>query len=284
MTYCEAFAMKVHPKNLILELLLALDNKPLAARDAVAACALFGISENSLRVTLTRLSAAQLIAAAGRGAYVLGPQATDLAAEVASWRTLQARLGPWHGGYIAVHCGALGRSDRMALRRRERALEMLGFKALERGLFVRPDNLLPGIDDVRQRLYKLGLDSQAPVFLLSGLDAARQTQACKLWDGKALNQTYTRQSAQLDAWLQRATTLPLPVAAKESFLLGGKAIHELVFDPLLPEPLVDGSQRHAFLQTVLHFDAMGRAIWNRFFASLAETSTPVPVHLSLSPC
>ncbi len=265
--------MKVNPKNLILELLLAVGEKPMTAREAILACALFGISENSLRVTLTRLTAANLIVMVGRGAYRLGPAATDLADEVATWRTVETRLGPWHGGYFGVHCGALGRSDRMALQRRERALQMLGFRPLERGLYIRPDNLIPGIDDVRQRLYKLGLDREASVFLISGLDAERESQAQHLWDNDALAPTYARLRVQLEAWMASAQQLPLETAARDAFLVGGSAIHQLVFDPLLPEPFIDAAQRHAFIQAVQRFDETGRAIWIRLFDSYAEASS-----------
>ena len=41
--------MKPKPRGLILDLLLAADPEPLSARDAVTACALFGISDNSAR-------------------------------------------------------------------------------------------------------------------------------------------------------------------------------------------------------------------------------------------
>ena len=128
--------MKVNPKNLVLDLMLATGDKPMTARDAILAGSLFHMSENSLRVTLARLSAAGLIEAAERGAYRLGPAATDLAGEVATWRTMESRLRAWQGSHIVVHCGALGRSDRAAPQRRERALQMMGLRLLERGLYI----------------------------------------------------------------------------------------------------------------------------------------------------
>ncbi len=270
--------MKANPKNLILDLMLAAGDKPLSARDAILAGALFQISDNSLRVTLARLSAAGLIETAERGAYRLGPAATDLAGEVASWRTLESRLRTWQGSYIVVHCGALGRHDRAAPQRRERALQMMGFRLLERGLYIRPDNIESDLDAVRQHLYKLGLDHEAAVFRASGLDPARESIVRQLWDGQALTQSYRHLRVELEQWLIGAEQLPLDAAARESFLLGGKAIHHLVFDPLLPEPFVDSQARHVFIQTVHHFDATGRAIWARFFASVAETPSPFPAN------
>lgn len=267
---------KVNPKSLILELLLAVGDKPMTAREAIQACALFKISENSLRVTLARLSATGLIEAAGRGAYRLGPAATDLAGDVATWRMAEARLRPWAGGYIVVHSGALSRSNRVALQRRERALQMLGFRAFERGLHIRPDNIEHSVDDVRQRLYKLGLDREAAVFLAGDFDAAREAVVRQLWDGSALTRSYQQLHTQLESWLVGADQLALDVATRESFFLGGGAIRQLVFDPLLPEPFVDAGARHAFIQTVHRFDEAGRAIWNRFFASIADTPAPLP--------
>ena len=269
-------SMKVNPKNLILDLMLAVGDKPMTARNAILACSLFRISENSLRVTLARLSAAGLIEMVGRGAYRLGPAARDLAGEVATWRSAETRLRPWRGGYIVVHSGALGRSDRMALQRCERALQMQGFRPFERGLHIRPNNIEPHIDDVRERLYKLGLDREAAVFLADGLDPAREARVHQLWDGAALTQTYRQLRVQLEDWLAGANGLALEAAARESFFLGGSAIRQLVFDPLLPEPFIDAAERHAFIQTVHRFDEAGRAIWNRFFASIAETPPPLP--------
>lgn len=258
--------MKVNPKNLILELLLAVGEKPLTARNAIQACALFSISENSLRVTLTRLLTAGLIELVGRGAYRLGPAAKDLALDVATWRMAEDRIRPWLGGYVVVHTGNLPRSDRAGLRRRDRALQMMGFRPLERALHIRPDNIDRDIGAVRERLYALGLDREAAVFLASGMDSEREAAVRCLWDAKALTQSYRQLRPALDAWLQGAKQIPLEDAARESFLIGGDAIRQLVFDPLLPAPFIDTAERHAFIQSVRRFDEAGQAVWNQFFA------------------
>ena len=63
------------PKSLILNLMRAAEGRPVTAADAVTSAALFGIRENSVRVTLVRLAAAGMIESAGRGTYKLGPDA-----------------------------------------------------------------------------------------------------------------------------------------------------------------------------------------------------------------
>lgn len=255
--------MKPNPRHLVLNLLQAAEGDPLTARDAIASCALFGIRENSVRVALARLAGAGLIAAAGRGAYRLGPNAAGLSAEVATWRTAEARVHEWNGNWIAVHVGGLGRSDRVALRARDRALELLGLRELDRGLYVRPDNLVGGVDAVRSRLHKLGLDAGAAVFVASGFDAGREARARALWDGTALTTSYRTTRKKLEYWLARAETLAPDVAARESFLLGNAAIRQLVFDPLLPAPLVDVNERRAFVDVVQRYDAAGHRIWRK---------------------
>jgi phenylacetic acid degradation operon negative regulatory protein len=257
--------MAPNPRQLILNLLLAADDGQLSARDAVAAAALFGIRENSVRVALARLAGAGLIEAAERGSYRLGPEGAGLAAEVSTWRGAALRVREWRRGWVAVHAGPLGRSDRVALRARDRALALLGLRELDRGLFLRPDNLLGGVDGVRERLYRLGLEKDAAVFRAEDFDAAREKRARALWDGKALTKSYRQTRQRLEKWQQRADALEPEVAARESYLLGNEAIRQLVFDPLLPEPLVDSSERRAFVDAVQQFDAAGHAIWRRFF-------------------
>lgn len=264
-----------NPRHLLLNLLTAADDQSLSARDAIAACALFGITENSVRVTLVRLAAAGLIEAAGRGSYRLGPNATGLAADVAGWRQAEQRLRDWNGDWVAVHVGNLGRSDRTALRVRDRALALLGLCELERGLYLRPDNLLGGVQAVRDRLYKLGLDSEAAVFRLADLDPARDARARGLWDGEALNRRYRDIRQRLEAWLAKADALEPEAAARESYLLGNDAIRHMVFDPLLPEPLVDTGARRACADLVLHFDRAGHDIWRQLYDSFRPAAVTV---------
>lgn len=257
--------MAPNPRHLILKFLLGARGEALTARQAVMACGLFGISENSVRVALARLAAAGMIEAAGRGAYRLGSHAVGLAEDVSTWRVAESRVGAWQGAWVAVHCAGLGRSDRKALGRRDRALEMLGLRELERGLFLRPDNLLGGVAGLRDRLARLGLEPEAGVFLLTGLDAGREARARALWDADALTQSYRQTRRRLEDWLARLDELELEAAARESFLVGGEAIRQLVFDPWLPDPLVDTAERRAFVEAVHRYDEAGHDIWRRLF-------------------
>ena len=129
---------------------------------------------------------------------------------------------------------------------------------------MRPDNLAGGLDAARRRLARLGLEREAAVFRASGFDAGRERRARALWDGKALARGYRGTAARLERWLAQAHRLDLEAAAREAFLLGDEAIRQIVFDPLLPAPLVDEQARAAFVDTVVRFDAAGQAIWKEF--------------------
>ena len=255
------------PRRVVLNLLRVAGGGALAAPEAVKAGALFGISANSMRVTLARLSRAGLVEAAARGVYRLGPAGRAIAADVSGWREAEARLVPWRGRWVAAATGGLPRSDRKALRARGRALSMLGMRELEDGLHIRPDNFSGGVAAVRDRLAGLGLERQAAVFGADSFDAKRHERAMSLWRTEALVNAYRQGVGRLDAWAARAVALPLDVAARESFLLGDDAIRRIVFDPMLPAPLIDEAERRVFVDTAKRFDDLGRRIWAGFLAA-----------------
>ncbi|AOJ70480.1 MULTISPECIES: PaaX family transcriptional regulator C-terminal domain-containing protein [Burkholderia] len=254
-------------KHLILDLLVAKDGEPLQVREAIIACRLFGLTENSVRVALARLAAESLVEGAERGSYRLGPSAVELSEELTAWRTVESRLRRWSGAYLMVSCISLGRVDRTALARRERALEMLGFREWDKSLYMRPDNVEGNVDAVRRRLTKLGVEPSAAVFVAMGFDAEQEARIRALWDGEALSDTYRTLGAQLEDWLARAPELDLDVAAREAFLLGGKAIRQVVFDPLLPEPFVDVAARAAFIECARRYVAAGHRVWRALLDS-----------------
>lgn len=267
--------MSPTPRSLILNLLLGARTRGdggLGARELLAACGVFGLPENTVRVALARAVAAGLLVAPQRGRYALGPKARPLAEDVGRWRDAASQLGEWAGDWVAVHAGATGRSDRPALRARERAFGLLGMAEFERGLHVRPNNLRGGVTALRERVRTLLPDGVDPgtMFVMSDLTAADSARACALWDGAALDTGYRESAAVLAAWLDRAGRLSLDRAARESFRMGNEAIRRIVFDPLLPAPLVDVRARTRFFSTVARFDAAGQDIWRRFLAEARE--------------
>lgn len=252
-------------KSLIQSLLLAADDRAYPARQLVAACALFDLTENNVRVALVRLQSEGIIEAEGRGYYRLGPAALDLAQEVSAWRNVESRIQHWDGHYIAVHCGGLARSDKPTQSKRQQAFKLHGFAELDKGLFIRPDNLTGGIDEIRQRLHQLGLEAGAIVFRADQFGPSHQNRLRTLWHNLDLNQRYAAVQQQLEAWLTTASQLSPDQAAREAFLLGRPAIRQVLYDPLLPDDFVDAQARRQCFESVRRFDSAGRALWWQFF-------------------
>ncbi len=272
--------MSTDPRSLVLSLILGAEARgdaALGVRELIAACALFELPENNVRVALARAVAAGQLSTPRRGAYALSAQSRPLADEVGRWRSLEDQIVEWRGDWLAVHVGATGRSDRPALRARERAFGILGLAEFERGLHLRPDNLAGGVASLRERLAHLVPQGTelGTVFVLGGLATTDAQRAAALWDAAALNAHYRDGTARLSAWLEGARALPLERAARESFELGHAAIRSLVFDPLLPAPLVDAAARSRFIKTVARFDDAGKAVWQRFLKRV-RAAAPQP--------
>ncbi|MFW6049630.1 MAG: PaaX family transcriptional regulator [Myxococcota bacterium] len=258
-------------KQVVLEVLSANPGtqRPVPVRILIRAAAIFGIAENSVRVALARLCAEERLESPARGLYRLGAAARPLHERVVSWRSLEDLVGPWDGSFIGVHTAGLPRTSRAAVRARERAVTLWGFRTLVPGLEVRPANLRAGVDGARERLRQLGLEATAPVARLTDLGPL-EPQARGLWDGAELVRLYQQTTAALSSSMARLGVLPLQDAVRESFLLGREAIRVLVKDPLLPEPLVRVEERQRLAHTMRRYDREGHALWRRFLLQAEE--------------
>lgn len=281
--------MQPTARSLILDLLSTIRRGSMPVRALVSAAELFGIEENSVRVSLARLLAAGSIERDEPGRYRLAGTETPLKQQVLGWRELERRVSDaWNGQFCAVLGAPTGR--RAEARRSSRALELLGFRPLRPGLHVRPDNLAGGVDGVRDR-YK-GLcearpadargrsASEAPIVArLCDVRELDVEAARRLWNAPALERDYAhlvrtleRSEAQLDA-------LAPSEAMVESFLVGGRVLRVLNVDPLLPDPIVDRDLRRSLVESMRRYDRLGRAKWSLFLAhhgAPSHSSVPSP--------
>jgi phenylacetic acid degradation operon negative regulatory protein len=71
----------------------------------------------------------------------------------------------------------------------------------------------------------------------------------------------------------------------ETFILGGRAIHQLVYDPLLPEPIVPAAERRALIDLTRRYDRLGRDCWSRFMRAHGAPArrTPTGVRIATTP-
>lgn len=279
---CNNQPVAVSAKSLILDLLSTLKGGAMPVRALVEAGAVFGIEPNSTRVALARLLAAGMVTRDERGRYRPGARAAAVQRQVASWRTVEDRVRRWQGGWVAVHTAALARSARGAAGRRARALRLLGFRTLVPGLELRPDNLVGGVDALRERLHALGLERSAVVLAVSALDRETAARAARLWDVAALRTGYRSACRALARSERRLGMLAARAAMAESFLLGGRVIRQLVLDPLLPEPMVSAHERQALVAAMRRYDRVGRASWAGFLREFGVLHDRAPADIRLS--
>lgn len=111
------------------------------------------------------------------------------------------------------------------------------------------------------------------MFALSQLDDEHEGQAKRLWNTSQLEQSYRESAAALETSLSQLPKLPLNDAAKASYLVGDRALRQLVFDPLLPAPLIDEQLRRDFTEIVKAYDKVGEDIWFKFLRLDGECKT-----------
>jgi phenylacetic acid degradation operon negative regulatory protein len=259
--------MNVSAKAVVLEVLSAGESiymGTLPVRSLVQAASVFDIAENSVRVAIVRLRAEGLLESPSRGAYRLGPSAQMVNDKIHGWRTVSTRVGDWDGSWVAVFTADLSRTDRPALRRRLRALRYLGFEELKPGLFIRPNNLTPGIEGIRNELVALGLDERASVFRMNELNPEEEERARAMWNTPELEQIYSKLHGEISVSMDRLDELPLSDSLREVFLLGREGIRQVVLDPLLPDPLIDEDKRSSMVRTLQDYCDKGLNLWARF--------------------
>ncbi|HKI73416.1 MAG TPA: hypothetical protein VJ998_02160 [Pseudomonadales bacterium] len=243
------------PAAVILDLLRTYARKGTSVRSIMATGQMFGFSENLMRVNLSRLVSRGIVENVKRGHYRLTDLTDPINDFVEAWRLGEARLRPWdRESWVLVH-RASTTTDKG-----DWALDAAGFRQVRPGLWLRPDCLAR---EAGELLEDLGLESQSLVASGARIAPRWQTGWISCFDIDAMTNAYRQCREQLLQSAARLEVLPHEQALKESFRLGGKAVHILAKDPLIPAPLMDPSARTVLWQTMLDYDRRGREIWGR---------------------
>lgn len=231
--------------------------------------ALFDIDAAAIRVAVGRLARQALIVPVERGVYTIGPAGRLMADTARQWMQAESRIRPWAGDWIVVHTGDLGRTDKTALRGRERALRLGGFAALSAGLWCRPDNLAPPLGDTRDELVDLGLEPAALVMRATEVQGVEPESLQALWPRDALEASYVRHMEAMRRSVESMPTRTPADAARETFLLGEAVIRLINADPLLPDEMVNAAARRNLIEAMTAYNETGEAAWGAFSATVA---------------
>lgn len=191
-------------------------------------CALFGISDTSARVALSRM--------AERGELAAADATYELAGRIRSRQADQdfafaPSLRVWDGTWsmAVVPDGRRDLADRVALRDALRRSRMVPWRA---GVWVRPDNLG---DQHAVAADRAVIDAQCSWWRGAPVDATGAIDVAGAYDLDTLG---TRGRTLVDALAAATARLPDPGALAGACVVGAAAAQHLRRDPLLPTELL----------------------------------------------
>jgi phenylacetic acid degradation operon negative regulatory protein len=265
----------VKPASVILNLLRTYAEQGTSVTNIMATGAMFGFSDNRMRVGLSRLVAKRTIENFSRGCYRLTSATDQFNAFIEQWRLGESRVVPWGHRWLLVH-----RSRDVsptAATKGEWALTHQGFRETHKGCWIRPDNLALDPNMLEAQLRYLGLEDEALLASDAKLNAQWQQRWLTQVTPERLLERYRLMSRRLTSSLAGLPNLNRAAAMKASFQLGGQAIEMLSTDPLLPAELLDTEPRESLWRLLCNYDRVGRELWagtNDSNTSSTHTVTP----------
>jgi phenylacetic acid degradation operon negative regulatory protein len=225
-------ARPLGPRSLIASLLLRSEPRRMRGARLVQWCGLFGVSEGTARVALSRM--------VDRGELRADDGMYELAGRVGARRATQdwslaPTFDPWAGEWALALVSEAGRAaaDRTALRAAMRALR---YAELREGVWTRPDNLPRAsgsaeswaVAEEQCRWWRATPDEDAAALAESLFDARAWTAGAK------------RAARQLNAATKALARASDRVLA-DAFVAGAGAVARIRSDPLLPDELGAGA-------------------------------------------
>ncbi len=202
-------------RSALLSLLLSAEQATLSARELVLGAGLVGFAEPTVRVALSRMTAAGDLVKGADARFALAERLVER--QRRQEEAVAPRLRPWDGDWEMVVVTATGRgaAERAELRTR---LTDLRLAELREGVWTRPANLA--------RPWPEDLDAVASRFA-SRPEEDAAALAARLWD--------------LDAWAATARDLLAATDASDPtlrFTACATSVRHLLADPVLPDDLL----------------------------------------------
>ena len=255
------------PANLVLDLLRTYGRKGTCVRGLMDTARMFKITDNAMRVTLSRLVGRGLIEKVSRGHYRLAEGSDPINDFVEEWRLGERRRRNWQEHrFLIAHSGTLREKDTWVL-------HATGFREFRAGLWLRPDNLIRQGDTLQAWLRNLGLSDGCLMAEKAELGSDDEQRLVASYDIEALNRQYLALTRSLETSADRLSSLPGAAAMKESFTLGGRALQVLAKDPCLPTEIQNPAGRRRLWQIMLDYDELGRRVW-------ADTPDTLPADMT----
>ncbi|MCB1689181.1 MAG: hypothetical protein KDI33_11860, partial [Halioglobus sp.] len=200
--------------------------------------------------------------------YALDGAATSIQVEAQRWQKIESRLRRWRGDWCAVLTDNLAAEGSTQFRKQSRALALRGMQRWRPGLWVRPNNLRGGPQQLGEELLALGLDAIRGQCVIAQGDEDCETSLRNLWNCSQLENSYRQKIDQLQDATNRLENPQFPAVLSETLELGGNCIKVLLTDPLLPDELASGDSRRQLVSLLKDYDRKGRRQWRQFIQAL----------------
>lgn len=214
-------------RSVVASVLLGTDPPQLPAGTLVRTAELFGITEGTTRVAISRMLAAGELQGDGARYRLAGPL---LARQRRQHQSRRAEALPWSGAWrvAVVPAGSRPASERTALRQAMRALRLGEWRE---GVWARPDNIEPvdgpHVSEARRQC----------TWMSATLDGESDDLAGRLWDLAGWANDARRLVGEMDL-SQPALDQGRTEQLAPAFVLAASVLRHQQADPLLPPALL----------------------------------------------
>lgn len=258
---------QITPKTIILDVLRLTRGGYCQSAKLIAVGELFDFKASTMRVALTRLLTSGKIEADGNSGYRMSSN-TDLFSDyIEQWKLGDLRRREWQKDDWLM--ALLPSNPDRALRTlSQSALQFFGFCKARNKVWVRPNNLLPPLSELRALYQMVGLEPEALLFKAADIPYPEQfIWESTLWNTEDLQATYEAQLIKLTNSKTRFNKLQIKDALRESFMVGGETINLLVKDPLLPDEMFCTPKREELRHAMCDYDARAHSMWVEFIGN-----------------
>jgi phenylacetic acid degradation operon negative regulatory protein len=268
-------------KALLLDMLRMVHPLALPVSLLVHTAELLGLSENALRVNITRLLAREQIEQDERGYYRLGKQVEPVGQWLQQWQRGERRVKKWRGDWLLLHS-----TNELKSKEQNELFKMasyFGFRELMPGICIRPNNLSQTLDELAKKISGF---SHVDAFMITQSDdfvspAVKTFNLNSLWNREQLEQQYQEIIETLKKGIQQASSLSVEKSFRDSYFVGAEVHHRFALDPLLPAEMINVDLRKQVVELFTAYDACYRPAWIKFFKGYVLSSPSIPFEEAL---
>ncbi len=215
--------------DLLIGIMASLGRPAYGAGELVALARPLGMSESTVRTSISRLSAKGFIESRARAAYAFSEKGAAIARNIAAGFEAPDWSG-WDGEYWGA-AWSLPEDDKNGRYRIAKKLSLYRFAPLQPGFWIRPRN--PG-EKMEEKLISLIADPRFKFMAFRLLHPLTRTEAARLWKTDAAGASMRKAAANARRLLARVDSLEPEEAFAARYRTGGMMVDALFSDPLLP--------------------------------------------------